>query len=58
MVNLLTCPEYSFSAETANVVHMTVRPADLIEEEEPKGGSKSTSGGRLSGQGGGCCVIL
>ncbi|RXG48542.1 hypothetical protein VDGE_10177 [Verticillium dahliae] len=50
--------QYSFSAETANVVHMTVRPADLIEEEEPKGGSKSTSGGRLSGQGGGCCVIL
>ncbi|KAM0277050.1 hypothetical protein ACHAQH_006120 [Verticillium albo-atrum] len=50
--------QYSFSAETANVVHMTVRPADLIEEEEPKSGSKSTSGGRLSGQGGGCCVIL
>ncbi|KAM0326790.1 hypothetical protein ACHAQA_006664 [Verticillium albo-atrum] len=50
--------QYSFSAETANVVHMTVRPADLIEEEEPKGGSKSTHGGRLNSQGGGCCVIL
>lgn len=50
--------QYHFSADAANVVHMTVRPADLIEEEEPKGGSKSGAGGRTRSSGGGCCVIL
>ncbi|KZL79917.1 hypothetical protein CI238_02384 [Colletotrichum incanum] len=51
--------QYHFSAEAANVVHMTVRPADIVEEEEPKGGNKSTSGGGRSREGGGgCCVIL
>ncbi|KAL0944574.1 uncharacterized protein CTRU02_202461 [Colletotrichum truncatum] len=51
--------QYHFSAETANVVHMTVRPADIVEEEEPKGGNKSASGGSRSREGGGgCCVIL
>ncbi|KAH6662940.1 ubiquitin-related domain-containing protein [Plectosphaerella plurivora] len=50
--------QYHFSADAANVVHMTVRPADLIEEEEPKGGSKSGAGGRSRSSGGGCCVIL
>lgn len=61
MVSLiLTYPaEYHFSAEAANVVHMTVRPADIVEEEEPKGGSKSASGGSRNREGGsGCCVIL
>lgn len=50
--------QYHFSADAANVVHMTVRPADLIEEEEPKGGSKSGAGGRNRSGGGGCCVIF
>ncbi|KAK1598171.1 ubiquitin-related domain-containing protein [Colletotrichum navitas] len=51
--------QYHFSAEAANVVHMTVRPADIVEEEEPKGGNKSASGGGRSREGGsGCCVIL
>ncbi|KAK2730279.1 hypothetical protein CKAH01_09665 [Colletotrichum kahawae] len=51
--------QYHFSAEAANVVHMTVRPADIVEEEEPKGGSKSASGGSRNREGGsGCCVIL
>ncbi|KXH68331.1 hypothetical protein CSAL01_06241 [Colletotrichum salicis] len=51
--------QYHFSAEAANVVHMTVRPADIVEEEEPKGGNKSTSGGGRNREGGGgCCVIL
>ncbi|OLN81255.1 hypothetical protein CCHL11_07331 [Colletotrichum chlorophyti] len=51
--------QYHMSAETANVVHMTVRPADIVEEEEPKGGNKSASaGGRNREGGGGCCVIL
>ncbi|KAJ3944537.1 uncharacterized protein N0V96_006072 [Colletotrichum fioriniae] len=45
--------------QAANVVHMTVRPADIVEEEEPKGGNKSTSGGGRNREGGGgCCVIL
>ncbi|TIC99054.1 hypothetical protein CH35J_005282 [Colletotrichum higginsianum] len=51
--------QYHFSAEAANVVHMTVRPADIVEEEEPKGGNKSASGGGRNREGGsGCCVIL
>lgn len=49
--------QYHFSAESANVVHMTVRPADIVDEEEPKGGGKSSSGGARR-SGGGCCVIL
>ncbi|ROT41881.1 hypothetical protein SODALDRAFT_318686 [Sodiomyces alkalinus F11] len=51
--------KYHFSADAANVVHMTVRPADTIDEEEPKGGNKSASGaGRNRSQGSGCCIIL
>ncbi|KAF6832428.1 hypothetical protein CMUS01_06920 [Colletotrichum musicola] len=51
--------QYHFSAEAANVVHMTVRPADIVEEEEPKGGNKSASGGSRNREGGGgCCIIL
>ncbi|KEY74181.1 hypothetical protein S7711_00341 [Stachybotrys chartarum IBT 7711] len=52
--------KYHFSTESPNVVHMSVRPQDL-DEEEPKAGSKNLSGGSGGGnstRSGGCCVIL
>jgi len=50
--------EYQLSAETANVIHMSVRPAEMLEEDE---GAKSKSGGREGRNrdgSGNCCVIL
>ena len=53
--------EYQFSTEAPNVVHMSIRPADL-DEEEPKSGSKHLPSGSGDGQhsrgGSNCCVIL
>lgn len=53
--------EYQFSSEAPNVVHMSVRPQDL-DEEEAKPGGKSLGAGAGDGQrsrsGGSCCVIL
>ncbi|KAG6088011.1 hypothetical protein E4U15_006927 [Claviceps sp. LM218 group G6] len=53
--------KYQFSAETPNVVHMSIRPQDL-DEEEPKSGSKNLPSGRgdgqRSGSNGTCCVII
>lgn len=53
--------KYKFSPDTPNVVHMSVRPAEMMEEdgEGAKGGK--TAGGREGSRregGGGCCVIL
>ncbi|OAA68917.1 Ubiquitin [Cordyceps fumosorosea ARSEF 2679] len=53
--------KYQFSAESPNVVHMSIRPQDL-DEEEAKPGGKSLGAGSGDGQrsrsGGSCCVIL
>ncbi|GKU05802.1 hypothetical protein FLAG1_08709 [Fusarium langsethiae] len=52
--------KYQLSTESPNVVHMSIRPQDL-DEEEPKSGSKNLSSGGGEGQrsrGGGCCVVL
>ncbi|KAH8735925.1 ubiquitin-related domain-containing protein [Ilyonectria robusta] len=52
--------KYQLSAEAPNVVHMSIRPQDL-DEEEPKSGSKNLASGGADGQrqrGGGCCVVL
>lgn len=52
--------KYQLSTESPNVVHMSIRPQDL-DEEEPKTGSKNLSSGGGDGQrsrGGGCCVVL
>ncbi|QUC20189.1 uncharacterized protein UV8b_04430 [Ustilaginoidea virens] len=53
--------KYQLSTENPNVVHMSIRPQDL-DEEEPKSGSKSLAGGGSDGQrsrsNGRCCVIL
>jgi hypothetical protein len=54
---------YHFSNENPNVVHMSVRPADL-DEEEPKSSSKAAGGSggdgrRARGEGGCCsCVVM
>lgn len=51
--------KYHLSSENPNVIHMSIRPQDL-DEEEPKGGKNASSGGgdgaRLRRAG--CCVIL
>ncbi|KAF5659230.1 hypothetical protein FHETE_9474 [Fusarium heterosporum] len=52
--------KYQLSTESPNVVHMSIRPQDL-DEEEPKTGNKNISSSGGDGQrsrGGGCCVIL
>lgn len=52
--------KYQLSTESPNVVHMSIRPQDL-DEEEPKSGSKNLASGGADGQrqrGGGCCVVL
>ncbi|KAK7748942.1 hypothetical protein SLS53_000967 [Cytospora paraplurivora] len=50
--------KYQFSAEAPNVVHMSVKPAELLEEDEAAKGKSGSSGGRNSEGGSGCCVIL
>jgi hypothetical protein len=52
--------KYQFSTESPNVVHMSIRPQDL-DEEEPKSGGKNQSSAGGDGRrarSGGCCVIL
>ncbi|TFB03511.1 hypothetical protein CCMA1212_004550 [Trichoderma ghanense] len=59
--HLLTmATEYQFSHDSPNVVHMSIRPQDL-DEEEPKTGSKSLPAGAADGdrvREGRCCIIL
>lgn len=50
--------EYRFSSENPNVVHMSVKPAELLEDDEAGKGKSSSSGGRNNEGGSGCCVIL
>ncbi|CAI4213020.1 unnamed protein product [Parascedosporium putredinis] len=50
--------QYKFSAETSNVVHMSVRPQEIVEEDEPKGTGKSGRDSRNPDGEGRCCVIL
>ncbi|KAK3940155.1 ubiquitin-related domain-containing protein [Diplogelasinospora grovesii] len=50
--------KYQLSASGPNVVHMSVRPAEMIEEDETAKGKSSGRDGRGSEGGGGCCIIL
>lgn len=47
--------------ENPNVIHMSIRPA-LLDEEEPRAGSKNLAAGSNDGQrsrgGSNCCVVL
>jgi len=49
--------KYQFSSEAPNVVHMSVRPAEMMEEDEAAKGNGGRDGRNRQG-GGGCCVIL
>ncbi|PHH65296.1 hypothetical protein CDD81_2708 [Ophiocordyceps australis] len=53
--------KYQFSVDHPNVVHMSIRPSDL-DDEEPKAGSKAMPAGGAEGQDSrsrrGCCVVL
>jgi hypothetical protein len=51
-------PEYQFSRETPNVVHMSVRPAEMMEEDEAAKGKSAGRDGRNREGSGNCCVIL
>jgi len=46
--------ECRFNAESANVVHMTVRPQDIVDEEDASK-SKSLARDREGGEGQGAC---
>lgn len=53
--------KYRFSPDTPNVVHMSVRPAEMMEEDGEGAKSGKTSSGREGSRregGSGCCVIL
>ncbi|KAK0637088.1 ubiquitin-related domain-containing protein [Bombardia bombarda] len=50
--------KYQFTADSPNVVHMSVRPPEMIEEDEAAKGKTSTREGRSRESSGGCCVIL
>lgn len=52
--------KYQFSTESPNVVHMSIRPQDL-DEEEPKTSNKNAGAGGADSsrsRGTNCCVIL
>ena len=50
--------EYQFSQDSPNVVHMSVRPPEMMEEEETAKGKSHGREGRTRDGGSGCCVIL
>lgn len=50
--------EYQFSHDSPNVVHMSVRPAEMMEEDEAGKGKSSARESRRGDGGNGCCVIL
>lgn len=50
--------EYQFSHDSPNVVHMSVRPPEMMEEEETSKGKSHGREGRNRDGGNGCCVIL
>ncbi|KAK1751993.1 hypothetical protein QBC47DRAFT_63731 [Echria macrotheca] len=50
--------KYQFSADSPNIVHMSVRPPDMMEEDEAGKGKTGSRDGRGREGGSGCCVIL
>ncbi|KAL2168987.1 hypothetical protein VTG60DRAFT_6560 [Thermothelomyces hinnuleus] len=50
--------KYHFSQDSPNVVHMSVRPPEMMEEEEAANSKASGREGRTRDGGSGCCVIL
>lgn len=52
--------DYKFSAEAPNVLHMTIKPQDFVEDDDAKGGKSSLSNNReAENRSPGCrCVIM
>ncbi|KAK3358556.1 ubiquitin-related domain-containing protein [Lasiosphaeria ovina] len=50
--------KYQFTIDSPNVVHMSVRPPEMMEEDEAGKGKSTSRDGRSREGGGGCCVIL
>jgi len=50
--------KYQFSQDSPNVVHMSVRPPEMMEEEEAANSKAGGRDGRSRDGGSGCCVIL
>lgn len=57
---LIEGPDSKFSRDHPNVVHMTVKPQEVVDEEDAKGAKAQYSQGReASERSPGCrCVIL
>lgn len=55
---VLTGAEYQFSVESPNIVHMSVRPPDMMEEDEAAKGKAPSRDGRTRQPRSGCCSIL
>ena len=53
-------PDYKFGHDSPNVLHMTIKPQDYVEDEDAKGGKSSMAGNRDSeGRSPGCrCIIM
>jgi hypothetical protein len=43
---LMLVSDSKFSADSPNVVHMTIKPQDFVEDEDAKGGKTSMSATR------------
>ncbi|OCT44857.1 hypothetical protein CLCR_06231 [Cladophialophora carrionii] len=51
--------DYKFSTDSPNVLHMTIKPQDFIEEEDAKGGKSTYSTHREENRSPGCrCIIM
>jgi len=52
--------DYKFGTDSPNVLHMTIKPQDYVEDEDAKGGKSSMAGNReLEGRSPGCrCIIM
>jgi hypothetical protein len=53
-------PDYKFALDSPNVLHMTIKPQDFIEEEDAKGGKSTYSANREGeNRSPGCrCIIM
>ncbi|CAK7264649.1 hypothetical protein SEPCBS119000_001105 [Sporothrix epigloea] len=50
--------KYLLSLDSPNVVHMSVKPPEMFEDEEATKGKSSARAPSTRNNGGGCCVIL
>jgi hypothetical protein len=58
--NMVSFADYKFGTDSPNVLHMTIKPQDYVEDEDAKGGKSSMAGNRESeGRSPGCrCIIM